>query len=198
MKIFLPLIALVLSVSGFNVGDSAYIISSRAYLYSQASFSSEKVMTDGQEIVLEHGYTLTILGEQDDFLEVSINYNDNDLTGYIYKYYVTSSTSQTVYPVFNGSVRRDAVVYDVDFSPQYTIKAGQGVYIYNGYDSNKEYTAVQVVLEDGSLYNGYVKTQDLQPQGISPLLIVGITIIAACVTVLLSLIFIKKVKKNKK
>ena len=195
---FLPILAVILTMSNLSVGDSGYIISSRAYLYSEASFSSEKVMLNDEEVVLYHGQNLTIIAEQDDFVQIELTYNGENIEGFVYKYYVTNTTSQTVYPVFNGSVRRDTMVYDVDFQPQYNIKSGQEVYIYSGYDDDDEYTAVQVVLEDGSLYNGYVLTQDLQPRGVSPLLIVGISIIAACVTVVLSLIFIKKVKKNKK
>lgn len=195
---FLPILAVILTMSNLSVGDSGYIISSRAYLYSEASFSSEKVMLNDEEVVLYHGQNLTIIAEQDDFVQIELTYNGENIEGFVYKYYVTNTTSQTVYPVFNGSVRRDTMVYDIDLQPQYNIKSGQEVYIYSGYDDDDEYTAVQVVLEDGSLYNGYVLTQDLQPRGVSPLLIVGISIIAACVTVILSLIFIKKVKKNKK
>lgn len=198
MKMFLPILAVILTMSNLSVGDSGYIISSRAYLYSEASFSSEKVMLNDEEVVLYHGQNLTIIAEQDDFVQIELTYNGENIEGFVYKYYVTNTTSQTVYPVFNGSVRRDTMVYDIDLQPQYNIKSGQEVYIYSGYDDDDEYTAVQVVLEDGSLYNGYVLTQDLQPRGVSPLLIVGISIIAACVTVILSLIFIKKVKKNKK
>lgn len=197
MKIFLPLLSMIISLSSFVVGDSAYVISSRAYLYNEASFSSQKVAENGQELVLNHGQELVILDQENDFVLVSLTIDENEYSGYIYKYYITSSSSQTVYPVFNGSVRREATIYDMDYNPKYTIKSGQSVYIYNGYDDDDEYTAVQVVLEDGSLYNGYVRTEDLQPQGISPLLIVGISIISACITVILSLVFIKKSKKIK-
>lgn len=197
MKMFLPVLAVILSMSSFSNSNSGYIISSRAYIYSEASFSSKKITYDSQEVILSHGQEISILEEQGDFLYINITIKQNVLSGYVYKYYVTSSAPQTVYPVFNGSVRRETVLYDIDFMPtEYKLKAGQEVYIYKGYD-RKQFTAVQVVLDDGTLYHGYINTQDLEPQGISPLLIVGISIIAACVTVILSLIFIKKVKKKK-
>lgn len=56
--------------------------------------------------------------------------------------------------------------------------------------------AVQIVLEDGSLYNGYMLKADIEPDGISATLIVGITIIVAVATIILSLLFIKKKKKK--
>ena len=79
-----------------------------------------------------------------------------------------------------------------------TLKEGERLFLYDGYDDKREYTPVQVVLEDGSLYNGLILTSNIKPDGISSLLIVGITIIAASVTIILSLIFIKKSKDKKK
>ena len=72
------------------------------------------------------------------------------------------------------------------------------IFIYSGFNEKKQYTPVQLVLEDGSLYNGYIKTADIKPDGISSLLIIGISIIAAAVTIILSLVFIQKKNKKKK
>lgn len=206
MKILLPILSFVMSLANFTVGESGYIISSYAYLYTQPSFSSEKVSVDGEVVTLLHGQEFIIEEENGDFVYISLSYQQKEINGYVYKFYITDTTSQEVYPVFNGKVRREAILYDKILNDGleeyedsgYSLYNGQEVYIYNGYDSSEEYTAVQVVLEDGSLYNGYIRTEDLEPQGISPLLITGITIIAACVTVTLSIVFIKKIKKSKK
>ena len=141
--------------------------------------------------------TFEVIQEEGDFVYVNVKVEQNNYTGYVYRYYITSNSPQIVYPVFNGNVRVDkAIIYDMDFNPtQYTASKNQGVFIYEGFSSD-EYTAIQLILEDGSLYNGYIKTVDLTPQGISPLLILGISIIAACVTIILSLLFIKKRKKK--
>lgn len=197
MKIFLPVLAVFFSFSGLSVNDVGYIISSIAYIYSQPSFSSEKINVDGQPVTLSHGQEVSIGEETGDFVYISVTYEQNEINGYVYKYYLTTSSPQTVYPVFNGSIRRDTNIYDLNYQPAYELKNGKEVYIYSGYESDEGFTAVQVVLDDGSLYSGFVKTEDLEPYGISPLLIVGISIISACVTVILSLVFIKKSKKSK-
>ena len=55
---------------------------------------------------------------------------------------------------------------------------------------------MQVVLEDGSLYNGYMLTKEVSPDGISGLLVAGISIIIALVTIVLSIGVQRMVKKN--
>ena len=166
--------------------------------YKEASFSSNKVQREGGDLLLMHGQSLEVISEDGDFVQVTLSIDEQAYQGYIYKYYITKNSAQIVYPVFNGSVRTDgAVIYDLDKSPtEYTAQKEQGVYIYSGFDDDEEYTAVQIVLSDGSLYNGYLRTVDLAPDGVSPLLIVGVSLIAASVTVILSLVFIKKSKKK--
>ena len=197
MKVFLQVFAILLSTLSFTPSQSVRVIASYCYLYSEPSFESEVVLDDGKPYMANLGDTLTIVSDSDgDFALVSVP--DTDISGYIYKYYITANSSQIVYPVFNGETRRESVLYDIDKQPtSYTLQSGQEVYIYSGFEDDQEYTAVQVVLEDGSLYNGYIKTSDLAPDGISPLLIAGIAIIVAAVTVILSLVLIKKVKKRK-
>ena len=111
-----------------------------------------------------------------------------------------SNTSQYIYPVTNATIRNDTKIYDLQLSDSELplAKKNTRVYLYNGFDDKKEYTSVQIVLESGELYNGFIKTADIKPDGVSGLLIAGISIIAASVTVILSLVFIKKKKKSKK
>ena len=157
---------------------------------------SNKVQDNGEDLLLMHGQALEVIDEDGDFVQVSLTLNEQVFQGYIYKYYLTKNSAQSIYPVFNGSVRIDnAIIYDINKTQtSYTAKKNQGVYIYSGFNDDEEFTAIQIVLDDGSLYNGYIKTIDLSPDGVSPLLIVGITLIAAAVTVTLSLVFIKKRK----
>ena len=174
---------------------NAFVISSKCFVYKEPSFASEKITVDGQDFFLTHGQEVEIMAIQNDFAQIKIE----SIEGYVYKFYLTQSSAQSVYPVFNASLRKDATIYDLDKNPtEYTVKRGSRVYLYNGFKDKEKYTAVQVVLEDGSLYNGYILTSCIKPDGISPLLIVGISIIIASVTIILSLIFIKKKRKNKK
>lgn len=199
MKTLVALFSMIIFASmSFAPQDKVTVISSYSYLYEEASFTSTKVQINESDLLLMHGQELEVIEESGDFLLVSTIVNDNTYQGYIYKYYVTKNSAQIIYPVFNGKVRTEnAVIYDLDKNPSpYVASKNQGVYIYNGFDDDEEYTAIQIVLEDGNLYNGYIKTTDLAPDGVSPLLIVGISLIAAAVTIILSLIFIKKRKKK--
>ena len=201
MKTLLTLMSFILLTSSFTPSQTVTLISSYSYIYTESSFDEDKVLLgeDEQPIILYHGDKLVVEQENGDFVLI-YKQGEPQIKGYVYKYYLSSNSSQVVYPVFNGKIRtNNAVIYDIDKSPtEYRAKSGQEVYIYGGFDDDEDYTAVQLVLEDGSLYNGYVLTADLEPKGVSSLLIIGITIISACVTIILTILFMKKNKKTKK
>ena len=184
--------------SAIEIGKDAKVIASRCELYESADFLSNKVTVvknDEEEIYyIWHGDSVGVLAEEGDFIKIK---TVDEIEGYVYKYYLTQNTSQIVYPVFNGTMRNDSEIYDLDFKPSpYSIKKGERVFIYKSYTEKKGYTSVQVVLDDQTLYNGYVMTKDVKPDGISGLLISGISVIVAGVTVTLSVVFIKKKKKK--
>ena len=195
MSILLSFLIGLSMLFSYSVGGEGVIIASHCYLFSSPSFESEKIMNDDSELILYHNDKVTILQEEGDFL--LIRTEEYDKEGYVYKYYVTSNSSQDVYPVFNATIRNDTTIYDLDQNPtEWTAKAGSRVYIYGGFNENGM-TAIQVVLEDGSLYNGLVNSEDLSPDGISSTLVIGISVIAAAVTIILSIVFLKKTKKKK-
>lgn len=194
-----PCMSFILSImflfSSVSVSSTPVeVIASSCFLYQAPSFESEKVQVDENDLVFHFGQNLTLLTEENNFALVQTTEGQ---TGYVYKYYIAKSEDFEVYPSFNGSIRTEnAVIYNLDFEEtNFRAKSGQGVYLYQGFSSEK-FTAVQIVLENGKLYNGYVLTADLEPNGISSTLIVGITIISAVVTIVLSLLFIRKKKKK--
>ena len=203
---FLLLVPLIISLFTPSISSEAIeignatVIASKCSLYSEASFSSDKVsVLDELEqpiiITLKMGEEVVISEFQNDFAKVSVREN---VEGWVYKYYLSQGSSQDVYPVFNGTVRKDTVIYDIDQQATEIIaKADSRIFIYQGFNDKKELTAVQLVLDDGSLYTGYIATSDIEPDGVSKLLIVAITIISAAVTIILSIVFIKKKKKKK-
>lgn len=179
-------------------GGKAKVIVSRCYLHTADSLSSEKVTyAQGEDtilVVLEYGDIVNIESVTGEFAFVT---TADEKEGYIYKYYITENTSQAVYPVFNASVRKDTIIYDINKNAtEYTAKKGTRVYIYKGFDDKEKYTAIQIVLDDENVYNGYILTEDVDPDGISGVLIIAISIIVAGVTIILSLVYIKK-KKSK-
>ena len=186
------------SAFALELGQSATVIASRCNLYKNADFSSEKVMTtteqESVEYFLQHNDVVDVLEIENDFALVETT---DEIEGWVYKYYLTQNSSQTVYPVFNATIRNDSVIYDMDLNESgFEVKKNQRVYVYKSYSEKENYTAVQVVLEDQSLYNGYVLTKNVNPDGISGLLISAISIIIAGVTIVLSIVFIKKKKKK--
>lgn len=212
MKKYFPLfIAILTLVSIFSLGltneslsfalesgQSAKVIASRCAVYTSADFLSDKITVTAEEeektYYLYHDDIVEVLSLENDFALIK---SEQDIEGYVYKYYLTQNTPQVVYPVFNGTIRKDTQIFDLDLaSSGYTAKKGQRVFIYKAFDTKEDYTSVQVVLDDGSLYNGYVLKKDVNPDGISSLLIVGISVIASAVTIILSIVFIKKRKKK--
>ena len=186
--------------NALHEGDKAKIIVSKCYLYTSDNFMSERVSYDDGEntilVVLDHGDEVEIVNFSADFALVK---TQNQTEGYVYKYYITTNTSQSVYPVFNASIRKNTIIYDIEKNPtEYIIKKDSRVYIYEGFDDKEKYTAVQVVLEDESLYNGYVLTANIKPDGVSGLLIAAISIILAAVMIIVSLLYIKKKRKKNK
>ena len=181
-------------------GEAAKVIVSNCYLYTEADFSSNRVSYfDGENnvfVMLKHGDQVNVKEISGDFVLVD---NQEGKEGYVYKYYLSNNTSQSVYPVFNATVRKNTTIYDLEKSPtEFTAKKGARAYIYQGFNDKEKYTAVQIVLEDESLYNGYILTSDIAPDGVNGLLIVAISIIIAAVTIVLSLVFIKKKGKKQK
>lgn len=171
----------------------AYVITSKCDLYTLPNFSSDKVLDENNNIIsLKHKQIVNILSIEGDFAYIEFE----ETKGYVYKFYLTSNSSPLIYPVFNATIRNDCKVLDSDFEDSgYSLTKKTRVYIYEGYSSKKDFIAIQFVLEDGSLYNGYVDKQYIDPDGVSSVLIIGLVIIISAVTVILSLIFIKKKKK---
>ncbi len=193
MKLLMCFLMLFIPI---NAADNfAWVVASSCYIYQSESFD-ECIMSGDQALSLSHGTQLEILADDGgDFVKVKYE----EFEGYIYRYYLAfSEPLQESYPVFNGSMVTESKIYDLNKSEtSYIAKAGQQVYIYNGFNSKDEYTAIALVLEDGKLFYGYVKTLDVQPYGINGALITGIMVVVSCLTIIFLLLFIKKKKGSK-
>ncbi len=79
-----------------------------------------------------------------------------------------------------------------------TLNKGTKVRILDGYDKKKEFTYISFYDNDNNIVSYYVKTKDLDVKGVNYSLIVGISSLTACVSVILILLGINgKKKKNK-
>ncbi len=210
MKTLLCAFLILSSLLSPLVGSTAFadtsstqvsVIATVCYIYSTPDFTSPIEDENGNQISLRHGDKLELIEEnENDFYKVELNLTDQKIEGFVFKHYVTKNLNgQDVYPVFNGRVLFDnAVIYDVN-KEETTFRANknQEVFIHGGFNDKNEYTAIAIVLEDSSLFYGYMKTKDVNPYGVSAGLITSITIIAALVTIITSVVFIKKTKKKK-
>lgn len=187
----------IIVLSAFAPNSTAFVLASRCPLYSTPDFTSSIVQYEETDYFLSQNDQVEVLGTEGDFVLVKTSEN---VEGYVYKYYLTQNTSQETYPVFNCSVRENCLVYDLEKNPTtYVAEKNQRVFIYNGFDNVEGgYTEVQLVLADGSLYNGLIKSSSLRPDGVNRNAIIAIPIILAGITVVLSIVFIGKKKKKRK
>lgn len=191
------------SIKAFALENgSAQIIATKCNLYEEADFFSNKVSVQDSEentviITLRFGDEVQVSDCKDDFSFVTTS---KGVQGWVYKYYLSQSPSQQIYPVFNGTIIKETLIYDIDgVSTGFIATKGSRVFLFEGFNSKSEKpTAIQIVLENGSLLTGYVSTDCVEPDGVSKTLIVAITIVAAVSTITLSLIFIRKKSKKKK
>lgn len=198
MSFILSIFLTLFSITAPYSTNYAQIVVSACYLFTAPSFESEKVLDlSNEKIILKQNDSVLVLEESGDFALVQI---DNTIRGYVYKYYLSYGENIDVYPTFNATIRHDATrVFNLDYSQSnIVLDSGTRVFIYGGYDDKNEYTAIQFVDGNGTLIHGFVQTSNINPDGVSSLLIVGISIIVACVTIILSIIFIKKSRSNKK
>ena len=180
---------------------NAQIIATKCNLYEEASFSSSKVSIQDEEenivtITLRFGDEVQVGEIQGDFAFITTS---KGVQGWVYQYYLSQSSSQQIYPVFNGTIIKEALIYYIDGqSTDIVATKGTRVFLFEGFDSKIDKTAVQIVLENGTLLTGYISTDCVEPDGVSKTLIIAITIVAAVSTITLSLIFIRKKSKKKK
>ena len=105
------------------------------------------------------------------------------------------------YPTFNATLKNDVYLYEAtgeEITPTETLLVkGSRVYLYEGYDNSLPYTRVAVKVEN-SLEYGYIKTEEISPDGINPAIIYAITIALACIGIIMAFLFMKNKNKKKK
>lgn len=137
--------------------------------YSSAGYLFYKIITTGKE-----GYVLA------------------DLV-------IKKNTSIQEIPNFNGRTNDKCSVYfktETGYSKtDITLKKHEKVYLYEGYKSKKEYTAISFVYENEVVY-GYIKTDYVDPNGINPIIITCICLVVAILGIAFTFVFIKGKKKK--
>ena len=196
MKLLLSIFSFFLTLSPLQVGTTLYVASSYCYVYTDPDFESAKIEVNEDFYTLKTYDEVEFRDEQDDFYLVKTK---DDIEGWVYKYYLTTNKSQSVYPVFNATIRNDCEVYNFDGTKNgQSLKKDARVYLYKGFNDKEKFTSIQYIQEDGTLVNAMVLTEQIQPDGLSSLVIVAISLVASITTIVLMVVFIKKPKKKSK
>lgn len=194
MKSLLSVALIILSA--FEPNTTAIVLASRCPLYSAPNFTSAIVQYEDADFYLSRNDQVEIIQTEGEFVLVKAN---ETTQGYIYKYYLTQNSSQITYPVFNATMRENSPIYDLEKTSVDIAEKGKRVFIFNGFDNvDGGFTEIQIVLENGELYSGLVKSSSLKPDGINRNAIIAIPIILAGITVVLSIVFLGRKKKKKK
>ncbi len=175
--------------------SSVYVVTANsAVVYEQPDFSSEKlsVLTHGDEVSLEMEE-----GSPKEYVygEYIFFHCEN---GYIFSDLLTPKTSQIIsIPNFNGKTNSNCYVYfseDLQLvESDILLEKGQQIFLYEGYDSKTEYTAI-AFLQDNDIMYGYIKTEYVNPNGVNPLLITCAVIILAVLGIIFAWLFMKRKK----
>lgn len=185
------------SVMNFSptVGDSIFVLSDSAYLYSAPSLTSEIV------VELEKGDELSLVSstQTDGFWQVVYQTDLETYEGFVYSELAGPvSDSQEVLLSCNATIINSTQVLSISsLEPVCQLEKGTRVFLYEGYDDSKDYLAIRFE-NDGQILTGQVRIEDVQPDGVNAALIVAITAIVAIVSIIIILLGITKKKRHKK
>ena len=200
------LLCLILSptlVANAEVGSKTFVVSANsAVVFETADLTSERLAT------LEHS-TLVEVETEDGSAKIFENssYKFYHIThagtdGYVIMD-LLSPQGQTItaIPNFNGKTNAVCQVYRLEgenyVETGISLEKKQKIFLYEGYNRKKVYTAISFVYENEVMY-GYIKTSAVDPNGINPIIITCICLIAAILGITFAWMFIKGKKKKKK
>ncbi len=185
----------LLSPSNYAVGETVYVLTNTASLYSSPSLTSEIVFE------LEKGDELSLLDQSqvDGFYYVSYQDENGSYNGYVFNECVGAlENSQESVLSYNATILNDTDVYSLSTNERIcTVKKGTRVFLYEGYDKEKDFLAIKFENE-GEIVVGYVSIENLKPDGVNYALIVSITAIIALVSIIIILLNVTKKKRHKK
>ncbi len=192
MKAFILSLALLFTPLSIGMGDSVYVLSNSCYLYEEPSYASVQLTE------LKYNEELVLLNEEaiEGFFYVELV--KDGLKGYVPMEIVgEKAQAQDVIMTYNATVLNDTTIKSpVDNSEICTLEKGARVFLYEGYDKEKEFLAVKFI-KDGEIFIGLININDVKPDGVNVALIISITAIVALVTIIFILIGITNKKRHK-
>jgi len=164
---------------------------SYTYLYKTADLDNH------YDFKIYSNEKLNLVDSQPNYYEVTYTFEDTNYYGYIKKEFAsTYQPDQEIILVYNGKIINQTEVFDIttNSSLNITLDKNHEIYIYEAYDSDKEFTNIKFEY-DNQIYVGKVATANISPNGVNKTFIIAISIISAVVGVVLILLGFKT--KNK-
>ncbi len=183
-----------------TTGLSYIVTANTANVYQSANLTSEVLYSvshkDEVEIEKDSDFPKSYTGDGYTFYKIITTGKE----GYILSdLVIRKNTSIQEIPNFNGRTNGKCSVYEkteTGYSKtSITLEKHQQIYLYEGYKSKKEYTAISFVYENEVVY-GYIKTDYVDPNGINPIIITSICLVVAILGVAFTFVFIKGKKKK--
>lgn len=197
MKLLLSILLMFCPTSvSYPVSTILSVTTNYAYIYEAADFSSPKI-----DLKLEQGTSVELLQENE--INGFYNIKYGALEGYMLCECLGKvENEQDVMLVYNAKTSVKTVLHaqgadgNVDKSSGIlSLDENTEVYLYEGFNGKLEYTKVKLS-HNGKMYFGYIKTADISPYGVNNVLIIAITAIIACTSVILILLGISKKKSR--
>lgn len=209
-KIFLYFLFMLLSIlpiclpqTNLAEGEApiSYIVTANeAVVFSEASLTSSHLFTlkHKDEIQLEMEETSPKRYAGDGFIFFHIINEEKE--GFILSDLVVPKNNfLTTIPKFNAKTNAKARVYFLqngNYTPSnITLPKHQRVFLYQGFNNKKQYNAVAFVHENEVVY-GFLKKDDIDPDGVNPLLITIACFAIAAIGIILTFVFMKRKKKK--
>lgn len=188
------LLSCPMSVS-YEKNTSLSVVTNYAYVYEMPSFTSNKL---DLEIKKNEIVVLLDATQHNGFYFVSYNSGEKNYEGYVYKECLAKlEREQELVLTYNAKTSMKTKVFSLsDKSEIVTIEEGTELDLYEGFDRKNEFTKAKFS-HNGQIIFGYIKTEDISPYGVSPVLIIALTAIFACVGVIFILLGINKKKLRK-
>lgn len=173
-----------------------------AVVFAAPDFSSEKIATlkhkDEIVVLADGGAPVTEDWNGFQFLKISLQENAIEWAqefGYVFADLVTAKKDEIVaIPNFNAKTNKECQVFSEEngaFSPTSdTLARGQAIFLYEGFNAKKDFNAIAYVL-DGKVLYGFLKTDDISPNGINPVIITCIILIVAVLSIIFAWLFMK-------
>lgn len=175
------------------------VTANKANVYEEARFDSAiiETLSHKEEINIEAVSNFPI-----EYINGNYTFYKISQTGYILSNLVCKKTETiTSIPNFNAKTNGECFIYFLENNiyekSEIKLLEKQEIFLYEGFDQNKDYTAIAFVKDNEVMY-GFVQTKYISPNGINPVIIAAASVVMAALGIAFALVFIsgKKKKKN--